>query len=153
MPVVGYLARQSTVIESDPLSGTFYVDMYYQVTPSVYRTGTIQASTGGTVVGSIVGAIINLRKLYQLDSVGIIGVAEDTLSVVGARVVGYGKALGSLIGTTVAATVVAGTNTVLVQFYKTGTLSGTLSSSTANPVLITPGSTIVGTINVLERGA
>jgi len=158
MPVVGYLGRQATVIEAIngytlgtlAITGSLFVDTYYQVTPGGYKSGTL---INGTVTGSITGVVVNLHKLYEIDSAGVVGFAEDTGTIIGVRVLGTGKGLGSLIGTTVASTVIAGPNTIFLQPYRVGTVTGTLSTSTSNPLLVPPNTYLTATIQVLVRGA
>jgi hypothetical protein len=106
----GYIKGQSVLQDNVPKSGT----LIYEGTIL-----SINSAQTATIVG---GAVLKTNKLTQLEAVGIIGVSEDTGSITGARVLGFGKALGTLTGTGVG-TQVADSNTVLVQLFG-GTVGG-----------------------------
>jgi hypothetical protein len=127
----GFIRTQSVLQDNIPRSGTI-----------VYE-GTILSINNNAETATIIGgAVLKTNKLTQLDAVGIIGVSEDTGSITGARVVGFGKSLGTLTGTGVG-TQVADSNTILVQLFA-GTVGGV-----SQPVA---GSTIRGTVLAQVQG-
>jgi hypothetical protein len=126
----GFIRTQSVLQDNIPRSGTI-----------VYE-GTIISINNVETATIIGGAVLKTNKLTQLEAVGIIGVSEDTGSITGARVVGFGKSLGTLTGTGVG-TQVADSNTILVQLFA-GTVGG-VSQPAA-------GSTIRGTVLAQLQG-
>jgi hypothetical protein len=126
----GFIRTQSVLQDNIPRSGTI-----------VYE-GTILSINNAQTATIIGGAVLKTNKLTQLDAVGIVGVSEDTGSITGARVVAFGKSLGTLTGTGVG-TQVADSNTILVQLFA-GTVGG-VSQPAA-------GSTIRGTVLAQLQG-
>jgi hypothetical protein len=126
----GYIHTQSVLQDNIPRTGT------------VIYEGTILSVNGSQTATIVGGAVLKANKLTQLEAVGIIGVSEDTGSITGARVVGFGKSLGTLTGTGVG-TQVADSNTILVQLFA-GTVGG-VSQPAA-------GSTIRGTVLAQVQG-
>lgn len=126
----GFVHMQSVLQDNIPRTGT----MIYEGT--ILSINNAQTST---IIG---GAVLKANKLTQLDAVGIVGVSEDTGSITGARVVGFGKSLGTLTGTGVG-TQVADSNTILVQLFA-GTI-GAVSQPAA-------GATIRGTVLAQVQG-
>jgi hypothetical protein len=126
----GFIRTQSVLQDNIPRSGTI-----------VYE-GTILSINNVETATIIGGTVLKSNKLSQLDAVGIIGVSEDTGSITGARVVSFGKSLGTLTGTGVG-TQLADSNTILVQLFA-GTVGGV-----SQPVA---GSTIRGTVLAQLQG-
>lgn len=126
----GFIKGQAVLQDNIPRTGT----LIYEGT--ILSINNVQTST---IVG---GAVLKTNKLTQLESVGIIGVSEDTGSITGARVVGFGRGLGTLTGTGVG-TLVADSNTVLVQLF-----AGTIGAA-SQPAA---GSQIRGTVLAIIQG-
>jgi hypothetical protein len=91
--------------------------MYYTIPPAGGPGGTVF----GTVTGSVVASVIQGHAVAVIASAQVVGFSQDVSTIVGARILGVGKGLGSLIGTT-GSTIIADTNTMLVQMYRTSTL-------------------------------
>ena len=142
MPDAGYLARQTVFFETLPTVGTL----------GPYE-GTIITAAGLANVGTTVGGVvINTRQATSIESI----FALDGLinaSIVGVRVIGYGKALGSIVGTNIG-TIIADSNTVLIQLWQeiNPTISGTVIGSLLIPTQVPTGSKFVGSINFVVRG-
>ena len=126
----GYVHAQSVLQDNIPRTGT------------VIYEGTILSINSAQTSTIIGGAVLKANRLTELDAVGIIGVSEDTGSITGARVVGFGKSLGTLTGTGVG-TQVADSNTILVQLF-----AGTIGAA-SQPAA---GSTIRGTVLAQVQG-
>ena len=123
MPAPGYnLVGRITAIETLPSggsqpTGSIFTDMYYTIPPAGGPGGTVF----GTVTGSVVASVIQGHAVAVIASAQVVGFSQDVSTIVGARILGVGKGLGSLIGTT-GSTIIADTNTMLVQMYRTSTL-------------------------------
>jgi hypothetical protein len=145
MPSPGFIKRQIIVQDNIPESGSIlYESTIISVQPPAGMVGAVP--TTSTIVG---GAILKTNRLSEYDNIGITGVAasEGTIVATIGRVLGFGKALGSLIGTNYG-TVVADSNTVLVQLYVAGTLGATGQANEQPPA----GATLIGSILALETG-
>lgn len=146
MPSPGFAIHQQTAIESNlPVVGTLFTDMYYTIPPAGGYGGTVF----GTVTGSVIGAVVTLNKIGIIDQVGIVGFSELTGSINSARVIGWGKGLGSLVGTQSGATIIADTNTVFVELLIVGTIA---AGAGMPPKDLIPGTTTKGTIQFVVRG-
>ena len=152
MPRPGFEAAQHTVIEPLASSGTIInyggtiaTDFWTQTQPAGGPSGTIF----GTVTGTVVAALMYARAIGELASAQVLQVPFDTGSVIGARVLQVGKAIGTLTGSVSGVTVTADSNAMLVQFYVSGTVS---AAGRLNPVPLAAGGAVVGTIVVQEWG-
>lgn len=132
----GFIRAQAVLQENIPKSGTL-----------IYE-GTILSINNVETATIIGGAVLKTNKLTQLEAVGIVGVSEDTGSITGGRVLGFGRGLGTLTGTGVG-TIVADSNTVLVQLWATGTVAAGGELSPVQPVA---GAQIKGTVLAIVQG-
>jgi hypothetical protein len=150
MPAPGYnLVGRIVAIEALPsggsqAAGSIFTDMYYTIPPAGGPSGTIY----GTVTGSVLASVIQGHAVSVIASAQVVGFSQDVSTIIGARVLGVGKGLGSLIGTT-GSTVIADTNTMLVQMYRAGTLAVAGAFPT---LLVTANTWTVGTLVIQETG-
>ena len=144
MPSPGYIAGQ--VVTQEALSqdhGTITVGTVNALQPSF-------ATLGGSYslsTLSVVGAILRSQKLSVIDSASAGEVSGDTGSIVGARVVGTGFALGTLVGTI--GTIGPAANNILVELFTVGTVA---SGGVLPTQKVADGTVVKGSINVIEVG-
>jgi hypothetical protein len=139
-PIAGRISHTAEAIEDITAFGTIgKYDLYTQV----------GVGPTGTVTGSITGIIVKAKALVELDSAQVIRVNEAVGTVVGMAVAGFGQGLGSLIGSVVAGTTVADSNTVLLKAFQLGTVA---SGGLLTPAEPAAGAVISGTVTLLELG-
>lgn len=140
----GYVVGQAVVQEAlTQANGTLTVGTVSALTPQ-YSTigGTYTVSTV-----AVVGVILRTKKLTELDSVVAGEVSEDTGSIQGARIVGFGRALGTVVGTL--GTISPASNNIVAELFTVGT---TASGGVLPSEAVADGVAVVGSVVVTETG-
>lgn len=108
--------------------------------------------TGGTVKGA---AVLISRKFSIIEGVEAVSSAiqSGTLAPVSAKVIGFGRTMGTMVATlgTLMATILPGSNNILVQFFVIGTI-GTVGTGNLPPNPIADGTRITGSVVAVIDG-
>lgn len=110
------------------------------------------ATIGGTysisTLASTSAVVLVAKSLSELDDVVATGqVSADKGSIVGARIIGFGRGLGTLVGTI--GTIAPSANNIIAELYQVGT---TATGGALVPEGVPDGTAVIGSIAVTETG-
>jgi hypothetical protein len=138
-------AAEDTLLQQNNALGSTLIATI--VVGTVLATGLSGGFKGGTIAGA---AVLVSRKFSVIQDAEVISVPVQAGSVISGKVIGFGRTLGTLLGTTgtLMSTILPATNNILVQFYDISTVA----AGQLPPVAIADASRLTGSVVAVITG-